>query len=232
MERPMRNFILTGAAALALAAVPALAQDVKADAAANAAVSTSAGTLTADQQAIVDAWPAAKQTMYAAWPPEYQAYFWTLAPEQQEGYWVLTPNQRSQIAAMTPAQRTIAWQSIGRQLAAGANTGAASVAARTGDEIPAPAQAADEANAAATPPAPRTAVVAEADTAGAASGAGAVVTTYPGNLAPPPASALNKDYPVCSRAIQDSCQNPGEGGAPGHSRALKHWPGKPASEGE
>ena len=57
-----------------------------------------------------------------------------------------------------------------------------------------------------------------------------VTTTNPGNLAPPPASAMNKVYPVCTRRIQDSCQNPGEGGAPGRSRALGYWPGKPASE--
>lgn len=57
-----------------------------------------------------------------------------------------------------------------------------------------------------------------------------VVTTYPGNLTPPPAQAMNREYPVCRGAIQDSCQNPGEGGAPGRSRALSYWPGEPASE--
>jgi hypothetical protein len=57
-----------------------------------------------------------------------------------------------------------------------------------------------------------------------------VTTTFPGNLTPPPASAMNKKYPVCTRQIQDSCQNPGEGGAPGRSRALSYWPGEPASE--
>ena len=57
-----------------------------------------------------------------------------------------------------------------------------------------------------------------------------VVTEHPGNLAPPPASAMNKTYPVCTRTLQDSCQNPGEGGAPGRSRALGYWPGEPASE--
>jgi len=36
---------------------------------------------------------------------------------------------------------------------------------------------------------------------------------------PPPAADMNKSYPVCSRTMQDSCQNPGEGGAPGRSRA-------------
>lgn len=64
------------------------------------------------------------------------------------------------------------------------------------------------------------------------SGAGQqeVITTTTGNAAPPPASALDKDYPICRGAVKDSCQNPGEGGAPGHSRALDHWPGAPASE--
>ena len=57
-----------------------------------------------------------------------------------------------------------------------------------------------------------------------------VVTNHPGNLTPPPASALNKTYPVCTSRLQDDCQNPGEGGAPGRSRALGYWPGEPASE--
>ena len=56
-----------------------------------------------------------------------------------------------------------------------------------------------------------------------------IVTNNPGNLTPPPASAMNKVYPVCTRKLQDSCQNPGEGGAPGRSRALGYWPGEPAS---
>jgi hypothetical protein len=88
---------------------------------------------------------------------------------------------------------------------------------------PAP-KSADQANAE-NPPAPPTTTVEPA-----ASGAGAVVTTFPGNDTGPPASALNKTYPVCSRTIRDECQNPGEGGAPGRSRALKYWPGRPASE--
>ena len=57
-----------------------------------------------------------------------------------------------------------------------------------------------------------------------------ITTDNPGNLTAPPASAMNKTYPVCTRALQDSCQNPGEGGAPGRSRALGYWPGEPASE--
>ena len=36
---------------------------------------------------------------------------------------------------------------------------------------------------------------------------------YVGALSQPPAEAMNKTYPVCTRKMQDSCQNPGEGGA-------------------
>ena len=57
-----------------------------------------------------------------------------------------------------------------------------------------------------------------------------IVTNNPGNLTAPPPQAFNKTYPVCTRTLQDNCQNPGEGGAPGRSRALGYWPGKPASE--
>ena len=93
------------------------------------------------------------------------------------------------------------------------------------DQTAPPPQSANQANAQAAPAPPTTTVV-----PGAASGAGTVVTTFPGNVAPPPPAA--RDYPVCTRKLQDECQNPGEGGAPGHSRALPYWPGKPASEGK
>jgi len=56
------------------------------------------------------------------------------------------------------------------------------------------------------------------------------VTQFPGNMDSVPPAAMNKTYPICSARLQDSCQNPGEGGAPGRSRALGYWPGKPASE--
>jgi len=87
-------------------------------------------------------------------------------------------------------------------------------------------QTADEANAQAQP-APRTTTVVTTPTQPART---TVVTNNPGNLTPPPASAMNKSYPLCSHGVQDNCQNPGEGGAPGRSRALGYWPGEPASE--
>jgi len=83
---------------------------------------------------------------------------------------------------------------------------------------------AGQANAQASPPPTTT------TTTTSASGQTTVTTTTPGNLTPPPASALNKTYPVCTAKLQDNCQNAGEGGAPGRSRALSYWPGEPASE--
>lgn len=46
---------------------------------------------------------------------------------------------------------------------------------------------------------------------------------YKGALSSPPAEAMNKSYPICTSKMQDSCQNPGEGGAPGRSRAIHHY---------
>jgi len=73
----------------------------------------------------------------------------------------------------------------------------------------------------ATPPNPATAAdpVAPAEPADPDYHAG----PYKGALTAPPAEALNKTYPVCSRTVQDNCQNRGEGGAPGKSRALPYY---------
>jgi hypothetical protein len=211
----MRKLLLAGAATIGVIAAPAVlsAQDTDAEIGVVADVE-----LSAEQQVIYDAWPVDRRADYDALEPEYQTYFWTLTPRQRDAYWVLTPEQRAQMMEMTPQARASAWTSIEAQLAADANASETSVAARTGGDVPAPRTAA-EANAQAAPP-PATVT----------SGASAVVTTYPGNLGPPPASVLNKEYPVCTARLQDSCQNPGEGGAPGRSRALPYWPGEPASE--
>jgi len=217
MESTMRKTILAGAAALALATLPAFAQD---------AIAEAEITLTAEQQAIYDAWAAEERTAYDLWPVEQRTYYWTLTADQQKAYRYLTEDQRAQIDAMTPTQRQAAWTSIARQMAAGANNSDTSVAARTGGPVPAPAQSADAANARAAVPRATTTVIDDGDPATPA----VIARNIPGNLTPPPASALNKSYPVCRGNVQDSCQNPGEGGAPGPSRALQYWPGEPASE--
>lgn len=200
----MRTLLLTGAAVLSLASVPFVAVAQQADTSAAATVTTP--TLTVEQQTSFDAWPADRQTTYTTWNAAYQGYYWTLTPSQQDAYWLLSDEQRGQINGMTPAQRTIAWTSIERQVA-GAPT-------------------ANEANAAAAP-------VTETTVATRIAPDGqpqAVVSTTTGNLTPPPASAQNKEYPVCRGAVQDSCINPREAGLNYGNRPLKEWPGEPASE--
>jgi len=86
-------------------------------------------------------------------------------------------------------------------------------------------QTAEQANAQAQP-APTTTTVVPAPSPDQPA---TVVTTHPGNVTAPPPQAFNKTYPVCTAQLQDNCQNPGEGGAPGRSRALGYWPGEPAS---
>lgn len=199
----MRTLLLAGAAALSIAAVPFAVTAQEAGASANTTVTY---TLTPEQVVVYDAWPPERQAIYVAWPATYQEYYWTLVPVQQDAYWLLTDAQRNQIYVMTPAQREIAWQSISRQLA-GAPT-------------------ANDANAA-VPPVTETTVATRVTPDGQAQD---VITTTSSNAVPPPAQALNKDYPVCTAKVQDNCQNAGEGGAPGRSRALGYWPGEPASE--
>ena len=122
MESTMRKTIMTGVAALALASLPALAQEAGADVTV---------TLSADQQAIYDAWTADERAAYDRWAPAHRTYFWTLPPERQLAYRYLTEDQRMQIDAMNLTQREAAWKSIDAQIAAGANNSDTSVAART-----------------------------------------------------------------------------------------------------
>lgn len=201
----MRTLLLAGAAALTLAAAPFAVTAQEASPAAGATVTY---TLTPDQVVVYDAWPPEKQAVYVAWPAPHQEYYWTLTSPQQDAFWLLSDEQRGQVYAMTPTQRTLAWQSIERQLA-GAPT-------------------ANEANAA-VPPITETQVSSRVLPNGQTQ---QVIATNSSNYVPPPAASLNKDYPLCSATVQDSCQNRGEGGAPGKSRALGYWPGEPASESD
>ncbi|CCA93791.1 hypothetical protein [Novosphingobium sp. PP1Y] len=195
----MRKSILAGGSALALAALPGalLAQNAPPAAADPARVASAAPvTLTPEQQAMYDGWPADRQAEYDAWPDEYKGYYWTLVPERQEGYWALTPDQRGQVYKMSPQQRETAWASIIQQLNGETPTTPATQANPPGEGmptagVPAP-QAAEQAV--------RPAMPADESYQGG---------PYKGALTPPPASAMNKDYPVCSKTVQDSCRNPG-----------------------
>lgn len=193
----MRKTILKGASALVLAGLaasisaPTLAQD-----AAVTAAPTTATALTAEQQAIYDGWPADKKADYETWPQAYKDYYWSLKTEQQTGFWALTDDQRGQVYKMTPEQREIAWTSIMQQLAGTTPTTPPGQANPPGTGMPTTGV-----------PNPQTAeqTVRPAMPADQSYQGG----PYKGALTPPPAAAMNKDYPVCSKTVQDSCRNRG-----------------------
>lgn len=82
-----------------------------------------------------------------------------------------------------------------------------------------PATPATPADPAAGMPAMPASPVVPADTPAAAALPPGAPTVIDNTLPPPPASAMNKSYPPCTRMLRDNCQNPGEGGAPGRDRA-------------
>lgn len=156
----------------------------------------------ADQQAQIDAWPAEQKTKYAAWPSTYQEYFWTLDAEQQKGWWALTDEQKGQVYAMTPDQRTQVWPSIVAQV-----NGQSAAATATPPANPAQPAAGGMAE--------NGAIDALKDAMTADAGAAATATekstassgTMMASNAEPAAAA--KDYPLCSKTVQDSCRNRG-----------------------
>jgi hypothetical protein len=153
-------------------------------------------TMTVKQKTVFATWPVERRTGYEAWPIEYQTYYWTLTPEQQAGYWALTPDQRGQIYKMTPEQRKLAWRAVQQQLAGQTPTTPPGQANPPGPGVPtAGVPNPQSANQAAPPAMP-----ADESYQGG---------PYKGALTPPPADAMSKDYPICSKTVTDGCKNRG-----------------------
>jgi len=152
--------------------------------------------MTVEQKTTYQTWPAPQQSDYDAMPADYQAYYWGLTPEQQKGYWALTPDQRGKLYKMSPEQQKMAWQSISQQLAGQTPTTPPGQANPPGPGVPtAGVPNPQTANQAAQPAMPAD----EAYQGG----------PYKGALTPPPADAMGKTYPVCSKTVTDSCRNRG-----------------------
>lgn len=217
----MRKMMLASAAALAMCSIPAaltaqetvdpgMETDVPATGAETAApgtpppagasatdmAQTDKPAMTPEQQTAYDAWTPERRTDYDSWPAEHQVYYWTLAPDRQEGYWALTADQRGQIYQMTPQQQELAWQSVVQQLNGQKPATPMGQANPPGTGMPTtgvpdPQMAAQSA---------RPAMPADESYQGG---------PYKGALTPPPATAMNKEYPVCSKTVKDNCRNPG-----------------------
>jgi len=218
----MRNTILAGVAALALA-IPAIAQDATVEAETTA--TTPAATLTAAQQAQYDGWPADRQMAYDKWPADVQGYYWTLTPQQVEGWWALTDAQRVQVFQMTPEQRVTAWTSITAQLAGGPPPTAAPAPAATAAPM---GTAASTASASASMPASASMASTAATSTGTVSGNVRFVRGEVAQTAP--AATPGAEYPPCRGEVTDGCVNPREAGLNYGNRPLNYWPGRPASE--
>ena len=107
----MKKLILatTAACGLAVAAVPAIADDHMQDA--------ESYMMTDAQEAMYMNWSAENRMTYQEWPIAAQEYYWTLNDSQKDTWWNrLNNEQRVRIVEMAPAQRTAAWQSINAQL--------------------------------------------------------------------------------------------------------------------
>ncbi|MEW9856283.1 hypothetical protein [Novosphingobium sp. M1R2S20] len=152
-------------------------------------------TMTVQQRTVYDTWPSDRRSGYDTLPIDQQTYFWTLTPEQQEGFWALTPDQRGRLYQMSPEQRALAWRSIVHQLQGRTPSVPAGQANPPGMGVPTTGVPNPQtANQAARPAMP-----ADESYEGG---------PYKGALTPPPADAMDKEYPVCSRTVQDSCRNP------------------------
>lgn len=161
-----------------------------------AATDAAQPALTPQQQAVFDAWSPQQKTDYASWPNEYKVYYWTLTADQQKGYWALTADQRGQIYKMSPQQRQIAWTSVMQQLNGQKPSTPAAQANPPGEGMPTTGVPDPQVAEQSVPPA----MPADGSYQGG---------PYKGALTPPPQTAMNKTYPLCSKTVQDSCRNRG-----------------------
>ena len=234
----MKSPFFTGAAALALIAIPAAAQDMDgmdqdsmATTDSTMADDSSPYEMTAQQSGMYDGWPADRRTAYDGWPYDVQEYYWTLEPNQTEGWWMLNDEQRTRIYAMTPEQRTMAWQQISTQMNAMQNSqGNSATSGSNNANMTNPGNSAMSGsnNASMTGNTART-TAASANSMQPRFVRSEVVQTTPGDQGPP-----TGDLPICEDNAQDNCINAWEAGerGPGVTRPLDYWPGQPASQSD
>ena len=212
----MKSPFFAGAAALALIAIPAAAQDMDGmDDMDGDTMSTTTMTddvdpyeMSADQSGMYDGWPADRRTTYDGWPGDVQEYYWTLDDSQTEGWWMLNDEQRTRIYGMTPEQRTMAWQQISTQMNAMDNS--SNTASTTGMTARTTATTTTGANNSRQPRFVRS----------------EVTQTTPAGYQ---AAGTGSDLPVCTANQQDGCINSWEKNRTGN-RPLEYWPGRPASQ--
>lgn len=109
------HYYLFGVAAVTLglvAAAPGAANEPQDNVAQGPDASAPAATMTPEQKAKFDGWPAEKQTEFQLWPAETQAYYWSLNAERQMLFWRLSDEDKIALTAMTGTERDAAWLTI------------------------------------------------------------------------------------------------------------------------
>lgn len=113
-----KTFHFIAGGALASLSIPASAQDVSDDAAADESVTAEADLgLSAEQQASYDSWPAELQGQFDAWPAEVQTYYWSLTPERRELFWRISDANKLTLSGLPAEQQAQAWMQIEAQAA-------------------------------------------------------------------------------------------------------------------
>ncbi|MBH9537831.1 hypothetical protein [Novosphingopyxis sp. YJ-S2-01] len=191
----MRKILLTSAAILAFGSTAAYAQMQNDDmssgqmeAQGNMAMQQQSPTMNPQQQAIYNGLTAEQKASFDSWDL------------QQKGlYFALNAEQRSQLWALPQAQRDQAWMQIRKAAGLPATPPAQSATgatASTRGTTGAMAGQGNNMNSSMRKPA-------------GSMGSGTNREAMSGAAAKPPASAMNKDYPTCSRTVTDNCVNPG-----------------------
>ena len=72
--------------------------------------------LAAEQDTMMQSWPADRQASFKAWPTETQSYFWSLNQQRQEMFWALSDSDKVTLSQMPEAQRESTWAQIESQI--------------------------------------------------------------------------------------------------------------------
>ena len=222
----MRNYIYAGAASLALAAVPLMAnaQDMDMNDSTTMQSDMEMYSMNAQQKAMYDGMTAENRTTYDSMGSAMQEYYWTLDNTQRDAWWVLTNDQRGQLFGLAPTQRAAAWESISRQMSAMNGTSPAASGMAGNDAGMANGSSAMGNNAMGN-----TATTSNMGASSMTSGNIRFVSTARVQPTPADAGPPTGDLPLCTPNAEDNCINPYEATGKG-PKPLDYWPGKPASE--
>lgn len=70
----------------------------------------------AEQQSLIEAWPAEKKASFKHWPAKTQEYFWSLRPQRQNMFWTLADSDKVKLSNKPEQQHESIWAQIEAQM--------------------------------------------------------------------------------------------------------------------